>query len=81
MSDTDNEQQPASYSAATDELESILNDIETGNADIDELSQRVERAAHLIKLCQEKIAGAEMRVQKIFEELAADRSGDSAEES
>ena len=37
MSDADNKNQPASYSAASSELETILNDIETGNADIDEL--------------------------------------------
>jgi len=81
MSDTDKEEQPASYAAATEELEDILNDIETGDADIDELSQRVERAAYLIKLCQEKITGAEMRVQKIFEELEAERPSDATEDS
>ena len=58
-----------SYTAATEELEQILDEIETGHADVDVLSERVERAANLIRLCQEKITGAEMKVRKVLEEL------------
>ena len=61
-----------SYAEGSAELESILDEIESGDADIDVLSEKVERAAALIKLCQEKLSGTEMRVNKVVEELAAD---------
>jgi exodeoxyribonuclease VII small subunit len=60
------------YADGAAELESILDEIESGDADIDVLSEKVERAATLIKLCREKLAGTELRVNKVVEELAAD---------
>ena len=36
------------------------------------LSERVERAAALIKICKEKLHGTELRVNKVVEELAAE---------
>ena len=39
--------------------------------DIDALSEKVERAAALIKLCRDKLAGTELRVRKVVDDLAA----------
>ncbi len=64
------------YSKAADELEEILDGIESGDADIDVLSENVERAATLIKHCRETLAGTELRVNKIVEELAAETDAD-----
>jgi exodeoxyribonuclease VII small subunit len=65
-----------SYSQATQELEAILDEIESGTADVDVLSEKVERAAMLIRHCRETLSGTEMRVQKVVEELAADGTED-----
>ena len=69
-----------SYADGSAELESILDEIESGDADIDVLSEKVERAAALIKLCQEKLAGTEMRVNKVVEELVADTTDEEGAE-
>ena len=61
------------YAAANEELETILDEIESGTADLDVLSDRVERAAFLIKLCREKITGTEMKLRKIIEQLDAEQ--------
>lgn len=64
------------YSQASDELETILDEIESGTADVDVLSEKVERAAALIKRCRETLSGTELRVQKVVEELAATAADD-----
>ena len=60
----------ATWAASSEELETILDEIEAGSVDIDVLSEKVERAAALIKTCREKLSGTELRVQKIVEDLA-----------
>lgn len=60
-----------SYSEASRELDQILDAIEAGDTDVDALSEKVERAAVLIKLCREKLAGTELRVKKVVDDLAA----------
>ena len=69
-----------SYSDGAEELETILDEIESGDADIDVLSEKVERAAELIKLCKEKLSGTELRVNKVVEELASDTNNEEAAE-
>ena len=64
------------YAEGSAELESILDAIESGDADIDVLSEKVERASDLIKICREKLSGTELRVNKVVEELAAESSSD-----
>jgi exodeoxyribonuclease VII small subunit len=60
-----------SYAAASRELDAILDAIEAGDTDIDALSEKVERASVLIKLCRQKLLGTEMRVKRVVDELAA----------
>lgn len=72
-------QEPLTYTAASRELDTILNEIENGAADIDVLSERVERAAFLIKLCREKLAGTELKVKKVVDDLAAAATIDTDE--
>ena len=64
--------EPLSYSEASAKLEDILQDIESGEADVDELSARVEEAAALIQLCREKLSRTELKVKKVVETLAED---------
>ena len=61
------------YAEGAEELETILGEIESGEADIDVLSDKVERAAALIKVCREKLTNTELRVSKVVEELAAEQ--------
>lgn len=58
-----------SYKEAYKELEGIVTAIETGNISIDELSDKVKRAAILIKICKTKLTTTGEDVQKIIKEL------------
>ncbi len=57
------------YSAAAEELDTILDGIESGSADVDELAARVERASELMRVCRDKLSATEVRVHKIIESL------------
>ncbi len=59
-----------SYTQASKRLETILQEIETGEADVDELSARVEEGAALIQLCREKLSSTELKVKKVVDALA-----------
>lgn len=63
------QQQETSYAQAVQRLDSILETIEGGQADIDELSGLVEEAAELLELCREKITQADMKVRSITQRL------------
>lgn len=67
------------YAEGAAELEAILVEIEAGDTDIDVLSEKVERAAHLIKLCREKLTKTELRVNKVVEGLAAEQEEETEE--
>jgi exodeoxyribonuclease VII small subunit len=68
------------YAQASAELEEILDAIESGTADVDVLSEKVERAAELIRYCRETLAGTELRVRKVVEDLAQPESPTESEE-
>ncbi|WP_437497521.1 exodeoxyribonuclease VII small subunit [Sorangium sp. So ce1099] len=58
-----------SYGEASSRLEEILQAIEEGQVDIDELSALVKEAADLVTLCRQKIHAAEVQVKTITEQL------------
>jgi len=58
-----------SYGEAMEELNHILAAIEGDAVDLDELGERVARAAELIRMCREKIDQTEFQVRTIIEEL------------
>jgi len=66
------------YAEASGELDEILDAIEQGSADVDVLSEKVERAATLIKLCRDKLAKTELKVEKVVADLA-DTSAEDGE--
>jgi len=70
-----------SYTKAVERLDAILERIESGEADIDELSGLVEEAAQLLELCRDKIAHAEMQVKTITQRLEAEQSDGSDQEA
>lgn len=57
------------YTAAFEELQQIVADIEDGEISVDELSTKVKRATELIKICKEKLTSTEGDVQQILKEL------------
>lgn len=59
------------YADAVAELEAILGRIEDDTVDIDQLSREVRRAAALIRLCQERISGARLEVERVVADLEA----------
>jgi exodeoxyribonuclease VII small subunit len=58
-----------SYAQAAARLDEILEKIERGEVDIDELSQLVAEAADLVTLLRKKITAAEMQIKTITERL------------
>jgi exodeoxyribonuclease VII small subunit len=68
-----------SYTAAFDELQKIVSEIEKGEISVDELSEKVKRAAQLIKICKSKLTNTEEDVSRILKDL--DSSGDEEQQS
>jgi exodeoxyribonuclease VII small subunit len=57
------------YSEAFAELQSIVSEIEQGEISVDELSEKVKRAALLIRICKTKLSTTEEDVNVILKEL------------
>ena len=57
------------YTEAFEELQHIVSEIEGGNISVDELSDKVKRAAFLIKICKNKLTATEGDVNTILKEL------------
>lgn len=59
------------YNDAFKELQSIVSEIEQGEITVDELSEKVRRAALLIKVCKAKLTRTEEDVSQILKDLEA----------
>lgn len=57
------------YTEAISELEAIVSEIEQGEITIDTLSEKVKRAAELIRICKNKLTTTEDDVNKILGEM------------
>ena len=57
------------YTEAFEELQEIVLEIEQGEISVDELSEKVKRAAVLIKICKAKLTSTEEDVARILKEL------------
>jgi exodeoxyribonuclease VII small subunit len=58
------------YADAVAELETILATLERDDLDVDLLADRVARAAELIRLCRDRIAGTRLEVERVVVDLA-----------
>jgi len=56
-----------SYKEAIEEVEQILESIDNQELDVDELSDKVQRASLLLRMCSEKLHQTEQEVKKVFE--------------
>lgn len=61
-----------SYSAAFEELQEIVQEMESGEIGIDALSIKVKRASELIQFCKDKLKTTELDVAQILAQLETD---------
>lgn len=57
------------YSESIAEIEEILMQIENEELDVDILTEKVQLAAELIKICKDKLQKTDIEVQKILDEM------------
>jgi exodeoxyribonuclease VII small subunit len=57
------------YTQAKNELEEIVQSIESNELDVDALTDKVKRATELITLCKEKLTKTDKELQKILENI------------
>ncbi len=58
-----------SYNESVERLESIVEKIENGEMDVDQLASQVEEAAKLIKACKEKLFTTNATIEKMLKDL------------
>ena len=68
--------QKISYSDAVNEIEEILKQIENGELDVDELSEKVKRVSSLIKICKSKLKSTEEEINAILAEEGEEDSNE-----
>jgi exodeoxyribonuclease VII small subunit len=57
------------YEEAFEELQNIVQEIESGKISIDLLTEKVKRASQLVKICKTKLTQAEDNVKEILKDL------------
>lgn len=57
------------YTQAKNELEEIVSSIESGELDVDALTEKVKRASLLITFCKEKLTKTDAELQKILDKI------------
>ncbi len=66
------------YAPAYEELQKILEALDQGEVDVDDLSEKVKRAAELIEFCQKRLKDTELQVKRVMQKL--EESSTPAEE-
>jgi len=64
------------FGAAMDELTGLVAELESDSLDVDELTDRVARAADLVQWCRGRIDGARFSVEEVLVRLDADAATD-----
>jgi exodeoxyribonuclease VII small subunit len=57
------------YTSAITELEEIVNDIESGEIDVDVLTVKVKRASELITFCKDRLRNTQKEVEKTLVDI------------
>ncbi|KPL12067.1 MAG: exodeoxyribonuclease VII [Bacteroides sp. SM1_62] len=60
------------YNEAIAEIEEILQKIESGELDVDVLTDKVKRVAYLLEICKKKLKTTESEIQKVIDGLEKD---------
>jgi len=64
------------YTDAFSELEQIVQEIETGNNNIDVLSEKIKRASLLIQVCRAQLTSTEEEVNLLLKNLTPNEDED-----
>jgi exodeoxyribonuclease VII small subunit len=57
------------YTSAITELEEIVKDIESGEIDVDVLTEKVKRASELITFCKDRLRNTQKAVEKTLVDI------------
>jgi len=60
------------YKDAIEEIERIVNEIENETVDVDMLTEKIKRAAFLIKYCKQKLRKTDDEIRKVLDELESE---------
>lgn len=63
-----NKKKELSYAAAMRELQDIVDALQDNSLGIDDLSDRLQRAAELITFCREKLRTTDEEIQGLFKD-------------
>ena len=58
-----------SYKEAIEEIETILQQVESGEMDVDQLTEKVKRVSILLEICNKKLKTTEKEVEKIIRDM------------
>ncbi len=74
MTDRDGElgDDQLTFAAAMDELNGLVDELESDALDVDDLTSRVARAADLVQWCRDRIDVARFSVEEVLVRLEAD---------
>lgn len=62
------EEKKITYTEAYEELQQLVRKMENADIPVDELTQSLERASQLIRICKEKLTKTESEVNRIMED-------------
>lgn len=68
------------WAEAMEEIEDIVASLEDDGADVDTLSERIERASLLIAACRRRLRTTQLRVYELIEQLDDDPADAESEE-
>jgi len=57
-----------SFEAALKRLEEVVGELESGKLSLEDSLQRFEEGMRLSKLCQQKLKGVELKIEKLVQE-------------
>ncbi|HZV46478.1 MAG TPA: exodeoxyribonuclease VII small subunit [Thermodesulfovibrionales bacterium] len=64
------------YTSAITELEKIVEEIESGEIDVDVLTVKVKRASELIKFCKDSLRNTQREVENTLVDIEEDRKAE-----
>lgn len=64
------------YTSAITQLEEIVKDIESGEIDVDVLTEKVRKASELIKFCKYRLRSTQKEVEKTLIDIDENRKAE-----
>ncbi len=64
------EKEELTYTQAFNELQEIVSQMEDSQIPVDELDEKIRRAADLLRICKDKLHKTEKNVQKVLDEIS-----------